>query len=167
MTRPYNIEWSAQLQHELMPGVSVNFGWFRRSFKNDVVNVNQNLTAADFSPLIITNPLDGQPITVYNISGAGALRATDILETNYPDDPDLYGRTVTTWEASFSARLRTGANVSGGVGMQRNIGVNCFAPDNPNLLLYCDQRDYDIPYRTQFKLNGVQPLPRGPQTPAT
>ena len=64
MSRPYSLEWSAQVQHELTPRVSVNFGWYRRSFKNDIVSVNQNLSANDFTPVTITNPLNGSPVTV-------------------------------------------------------------------------------------------------------
>jgi hypothetical protein len=163
MTRPYSVEWSAQVQHELAPGLSVNFGWYSRDFKNDVVSVNEALTAADYSPLTIVNPLDGERITIYNISAAAASRATNFLDTNYPDNPDLYGRRVTSWEGSFTSRLRTGTLVAGGIGWERSIGVQCYVPDNPNNARFCDQRTYDVPFRTQIKLNGVQPLPWGLQ----
>jgi hypothetical protein len=37
--------------------------------------------------------------------------------------------------------------------------VNCDEPDNPNLDLFCDQRETDVPFRAQFKLAGSYPLP--------
>ena len=47
MTRPYNLETSAQVQHEVIPGLSVNFGWFRRSFKDEI-----------FTDDLTANPID-------------------------------------------------------------------------------------------------------------
>jgi hypothetical protein len=158
-TRPYSLEYTAQVQHAITPRISVNAGWFYRSFKNDILTTNTNLTFADYTPVTIFNPLDGTPVTVYNISKAGAARATNNVDGNHSSDSNLYGRWVTAWEGAFTARLPRGATLGGGFGFERSIQVSCDATDNPNTLLYCDQRKYDVPYRAQFKLNIVQPLP--------
>ncbi len=39
--------------------------------------------------------------------------------------------------------------------------MNCTAPDNPNSLRFCDDRQNDIPYHQNLKLAGSYPLPYG------
>ncbi len=47
----------------------------------------------------------------------------------------------------------------GGALTERTKQFKCSQPDNPNTLLFCDQRDYDIPSRTMLKLNTTYALP--------
>ncbi len=47
----------------------------------------------------------------------------------------------------------------GGVSIERQLDVNCTAPDDPNSLRFCDDRENGIPYRKSFKLAGNVPLP--------
>jgi hypothetical protein len=39
--------------------------------------------------------------------------------------------------------------------------VNCTAPDNPNLIRFCDDRDNGVPFNKNFKVAGSYPLPFG------
>jgi hypothetical protein len=49
----------------------------------------------------------------------------------------------------------------GGFVTERNLRNICDEPDDPNMLLYCDDAQNDIPYRPTFKLSGTYPLPWG------
>ena len=54
--RPSNWEYSAAVQQELMPRVSLEAGYFRRTFYNQTVTNNLDITAADFDTFCITLP---------------------------------------------------------------------------------------------------------------
>ena len=56
--------------------------------------------------------------------------------------------------------------IFGGFVTERTLRVICDEPDDPNMLLYCDDRDNDIPFRPQLKLSGTYPLPWGIQVSA-
>jgi hypothetical protein len=70
------------------------------------------------------------------------------------------------------ARIRGGAQAFGGFLLARQISNLCDSTDgtatitfsqasDPNYTLYCDQSQFDIPFRVQFKLGGTYPLPYG------
>lgn len=56
--RMYNWEFGANIQHEVVSGLSVNVGYFRRWFGNFLVTDNLAVTAADFDAFSITAPVD-------------------------------------------------------------------------------------------------------------
>ena len=56
--RPYNWEYSASVQQELLPRVSLEVGYYRRIFGNQTVTDNLDVTPADFDPFCITAPTD-------------------------------------------------------------------------------------------------------------
>ena len=58
--RPYNWEYSAVVQHELAPRVSLEAGYFRRTFGNQTVTDNLDITPADFDPFCVTVPTDAR-----------------------------------------------------------------------------------------------------------
>ena len=99
--------------------------------------------------------------------------AVNIVDRNSSTDSRVYNGI----EATFNARLGA-ATLFGGVNSGRQISNNCqvfvgqtlnsvvqpiTAASNPNTLRYCDQRQYHIPFRTQFKLAGSYALPLGLQ----
>jgi hypothetical protein len=45
--------------------------------------------------------------------------------------------------------------------IERQVDVNCTAPDNPNSLRFCDETILSIPFRKTFKTAGSYPLPYG------
>jgi hypothetical protein len=59
--------------------------------------------------------------------------------------------------AGLNARFANGASVTGGTSTGRQVSATCQVTD-PNSLQYCDETGY-IPWRTQFKLSGILPLP--------
>ena len=61
-TRFNNWEFSTSVQHEILPRVSVDVGYFRRWYGNFAINDNLAWTAADFDTFSVT--ADTTPPTV-------------------------------------------------------------------------------------------------------
>ncbi len=152
--RMYNIETSVSVQHELLPRVSVSGGWFHRDFKNLRRRDNVLQSFADYTPFTLFSPIDGTPITYYNVSVAARSRVNTVDVTASSDRTLAYNG----FEYSFNARLPRGLTMFGGGMSERTIGKLCDENWNPNLLLYCDQSKSGIPFRTQFKIAGTVPL---------
>src|SRR6185503_5003443 len=72
--RMYNIETSVSVQHKLLPRVSVSGGWFHRDYKNLRRRDNVLQSFADYTPFTLFSPIDGSPITYYNVSTAARQR---------------------------------------------------------------------------------------------
>jgi hypothetical protein len=157
--RMYNVETSVSVQHELLPRISVTGGWFHRDFKNLFRRTNTLQTFADYTPFTVFSPIDGSPITYYNVSAAARNRVSTVDE-NAPDRKMWYNGL----EYSFNARLPRGITMFGGGTSERVTAQVCDEAANPNLLLYCDQTQSGIPWRTQFKWSGSVPLAYGIQT---
>ena len=155
--RMYNIETSLSVQHELYPGVSVSGGWFHRDYKNLRRRDNVLQSFADYTPFTLFSPIDGTPITYYNVSVAARTRVNTVDTTAGSDRTLAYNG----FEYSFNARLPKGLTMFGGGMSERTIGQLCDEKWNPNLLLYCDQSKSGIPFRTQFKIAGTVPLKYG------
>jgi hypothetical protein len=157
-------EWvySAGVQHELLPRVSVTANWFYTRFYN--LRLTQNIlhTFADYTPVQVASPLDGRVVTIYNVSAA---KQNQVLRLN-SSDPEAR-RWNHTLELGFAARFAGGASLFGGTATDRTIRVQCGYTDNPNNLEFCDQSQSGIPWNTQFKLAGSIPLPGGVQAGAS
>ena len=110
---------------------------------------------ADYTPVTIVSPLDGEVITAYNLAPS-KLTLTQTFDTNASDDRK---QIFTGYELAVNARIRGGLIMFGGVALQKTVLVTCDQPDDPNLLRFCDQRDSDIPFGTDYKLNVSYPLP--------
>ena len=67
-------------------------------------------------------------------------------------------RIYDSYGVDFRARLGAGAQVFGGFGFEKQLEVSCTAPDDPNTLRFCDDRENDLPFRKQFKLSGSYPI---------
>jgi len=154
--RMYNIEESVSIQHELFPRVSVTAGWFHRDYKNLFRRTNTLQTFADYTAFTLFNPIDGAPITYYNVSNAKRTAISTIDENG--TDRHMWYNGV---EYNFNARLGHGITLFGGGTMERTIAQVCDEQANPNLLLYCDQTKSGIPWRTQFKFSGSVPVKYG------
>jgi hypothetical protein len=181
--RTYNWEYSAAVQHQLTPRVSVNLGWYRRVWKNLEISDRELISASDYTafrvpmPSVANDPdlveagvLDPtEMLTVYNLTLAKrGVYGAQIVDKNSGDQSIYDGI-----ELSFSSRLPAGGSLFGGWTTQRNVSVFCSSDDNPNgptladLFLgdnvanggrFCDQRNFDVPYTHEFKLAGNYPL---------
>jgi len=162
--RTWNLEHGLELQHELLPRLSLTGSWFHGSFHNLTTTINQSLTFGgdplqnpNYVPFTVYNPLSGEAITVYGRTAAAAAAPTLNLDTYDPNRQRIYN----AYSMEFRARPGRGANLFGGFTFERQLEVNCTSPDNPNGLRFCDDRNDNLAFRPQFKLAGSYPLVYG------
>lgn len=160
--RTYNIETTAGVQHELIPRVSLSANYYRRTFHRLRVTDNRLRTFDDYTPVSVFNPITGQPFTIYNVAAA-KISQIDNFDTNAGSGRK---QTYQGFDVNVNARLPGGAILFGGFLTERTLRAICDEPDDPNMLLYCDDANNDIPYRPQLKLSGSYPLPFGIQVSA-
>ena len=151
--RPFNMEYTVGVQHALLPRVSVGAGYYKRRYHNMITSDNLLVGPEDYSAVMITSPLNGEQIPVYNLSRAKQ-GAVDTIDRN----SDINTRKYQGIEFTLNARLGRGT-VFGGMTTGKLAEVNCDV-DDPNRLRFCDQTPTK-PYLTQFKLAWAYPLPYG------
>ena len=154
--RDYSWQYSIGVQHELFPRISVSANWFRTNIKNLPLTYNALQTFADYTPVVVASPIDGSPVTVYNVSAAANVRVLN-LQTNATDRKQ-WNNAI---EFAFSARLPHASSLFGGVSTDRTLLIACDDPANPNNQIYCDQTQNGIPWLTQIKFAGSTQLPYG------
>jgi hypothetical protein len=155
LSRPYQLTYNVGVQHELFRGTSVSAEWFHSDFKNLIARNNIARSLSDYTPVTVYSPIDGTPLTYYNVSAAKA-NAVTFLDSN---DPNLK-RWYNSLELSVTARLAGGIRLSGGTSTERLLTNSCSAAGNdPNLLLFCDGTQNNIPWVTNAKAFATVPLP--------
>ncbi len=163
--RTWNLENGVELQHEVVPGFSAALSYFRGSFHNLTTTINQNWSAADYTPFTFYNPLDGQPFEVYARTVAATARPTRNLDTFDPERKQIYN----SMALNLTWRIPGGGQIFGGGTIERERQKACTSPDDPNYLAVgsttnfagvgnCDDFALDIPWRRQFKLSGTRQI---------
>ncbi len=153
LARGYNWEYSAVVQRELRPRLSVTAGYYRRDFYNIQVTDNQNLDLTQWTPYSINTPADsrlplaGQPISMYTLTTGGFSAVVDNLVTFSTQNKTTYNGVEFTANARGTKYL-----LFGGVTTDRRASTTCDGDttattgrDNPNGLRFCDSVP---PYRT-------------------
>jgi hypothetical protein len=170
--RPHNWEVSAGIQHELLPRVSLNANYVRRTWGSLTVIDNLPVSAANYDPFCITSPRDprlpdgggAQICGLYDVTPSlvGANNRLQTLASNY-------GRQIDFWQGvdlAVDVRLPRGVLLQGGTSTGRQITDNCDVVrnlDNPSPL-YCRR---EPPFLTQVKLLGSYTFPAQVQVAAT
>ncbi len=152
--RVYNIETTAGVQHELLPRVSVSANWYRRTFHRLRVTDNLLRTKSDYIPFNIFNPMNGTRFTIYDVSPAAVSRV-DNYDTNAGSERQ---HVYMGYDLTLQARLPRGGSLFGGLVTERNLRNICDEPDDPTMLLYCDDSQNGIPFRSTLKMAGTYPL---------
>jgi hypothetical protein len=173
--RTWNLESGVEVQHQLAAGVSVTGSWYHGNFHNLLLYDNQLVTLDDWTPVSVFNPMNGTPMTIYNLNPAknGKVATLDTTGPNRKQVYDSYG-------LQFTARLPHGAALFGGFGFDRLLRNTCDEPDDPNQLRFCDDanldahlppgeapKGYTTPFQAQGKLSGSVTLPLGIQLSGT
>jgi hypothetical protein len=183
-SREYNLQYGAGVQHELMPGVSLNFNWFRRSLYNTAYTRNRAVDPShDWTTTSVVSPLTGQGITVFQINQNKNGIAPDLYLSNMTDT-SLRRNIYTGFELGINARLPRRMLIFGGWTMERAVDTDCTLNtltasatlNDPNLLRFCDQsgtlyqnlgQSATIPFQHGFKLNANVPLVYGIEVSAS
>jgi hypothetical protein len=174
--RNYNWQYALGVQHELLPRVSLNVTYNRRSYGNFWVTDNLAISPSDYDPFCITAPVDAR------LPGGGGNQVCGLFDVrpakfgqvnNLVTDAGNYGHISDVYNPR-------GIMIQGGLSTGREVFDNCDVVGKvenvaatlpyyvttfslPNLsgmaspsALYCH---VSPPYMTQVKLQGVYPLP--------
>jgi len=167
--RLYNWEFSTSVQHEIVPRVAIDVGYFRRWFGNFQVTQVQGRSAADFDPYSVVAPIDARLPDGggYTIDGLYDLKlsAVGAPVVNYTALARDFGEQTEHWngmDASVNARLQKGIRLQGGVSTGRTTTDNCDLLDNPELgvnpsLRNCHNQGA---FLTQVKVLGTYLVPK-------
>ncbi len=126
LRRPTQWEATASVEREIADDFSVAVSYFYRNYRDLTAVVNVAVAATDFTPVTITNPLDGQPFTIYNQSAASIGKVDNLLTNAAALDQRYRGV-----EATVNRRYGSNLTLFGGVtvGWNRVAGS---ASRNPN-----------------------------------
>ncbi|HXH26036.1 MAG TPA: TonB-dependent receptor, partial [Vicinamibacterales bacterium] len=164
--RPWSAEFSVGVQHQLVPRLGVDVGYFRRWYGNFMVTDNRAVGPADFDTFSVTAPRDprlpsGGGYVIGRLYDLNPVRFGQV--DNYQTFAKEYGEQVEYWQGvdvGVNARLQGGALLQGGVSTGRTVTDNCeirerlpeIGPTNP----YCR---VVTNFLTQVKLLGAYPIP--------
>ncbi len=163
--RPDSWEFSTSVQHELIPRLSINVGYFRRWYGNFTVTDNLSADPSDYSPFTVTAPTDPR------LPGGGGYLITGLNDlnpnkagqvNNYFTLASDYGNQLEHWngvDLTVNARPRPGMLLQGGVSTGRTMTDNCDVVskvDNPSPR-FCHM---ETAFLTQVKFLGSYTVPR-------
>ncbi|MBI3492844.1 MAG: TonB-dependent receptor [Acidobacteria bacterium] len=167
--RGYNWEYSASVQHELLPRVAVSAAYFRRWFGNFTHTDALSVGSSDYTPYCITaptdsriGPLSGQPVCgLFDVTAAArpslaVNRLVDFADTS------RRSQVFNGFDFTISAR-KNKVLLAGGTSTGRTATVNCEIFDSPDVR-FCDNQP---PFLTQVKVLGSYTLPYDVQISGT
>jgi hypothetical protein len=130
-TRSADWQIGVSVQHEVVPRVSVEVGYFRRWLQNFLVTDNLSVVASDFDAFSVTAPLDPR------LPGGGGYVISNLFNVT----PSKFGQTnnFVTSDAKIgeqyqryngvmlnvTARPRSGLTLQGGVNAGKTVTDNC------------------------------------------
>jgi hypothetical protein len=184
--RGYNMEYSVAAQHQIADRMSVNGGYYRRSFGNQTFTDDLRYDASSYDSFCLRAPVDPDLPDGggYDVCGVMDLKPS-VFALGLPANnlirfsEDFGGETnvYQGFDVNLEARFRNGAFLKGGVAAGKRLFDNCNllaagldAVIGPNLILptfqgteiyedgsrYC-RREY--PYRPDVKISGAYSLP--------
>jgi len=130
--RPYDWLFGINVQHEILPRVSLEAGYNRRWFGNFFVTDNRAVSPSDYEPWSFVAPLDsrlpdggGYTIEQFNITPAAQSRSPSnyyTFETDYGDARTQYWH---GFDVNVTARPRNGLTFQGGTNTGRGVSDRC------------------------------------------
>jgi hypothetical protein len=163
--RPDQWELEASVEHQLMPRVGMEVGYFRRWYGNFTVTDNQLVSPSDYTRYSFTAPVDARLP-----DGGGYL-----VDNNYNLNPDKvgqvsnlftlasnYGKQIEHWngvDLNFNIRPKAGVLLQGGMSTGKTTTDNCDVVtklDNPSPR-FCH---VETAFLTQVKFLGTYLVPK-------
>jgi hypothetical protein len=155
--RDYDWQWSVNVQQELLPRVSADVAYSRRSFHSFTITDNQARNPSQYDAWTINAPSDprlpgggGYPITLYTpTAAAAAIPAQNYItwETDFGPARSNYWQGV---DFTVNARMRQGLILQFGTNTGREIEDRCATVvniDSPDLRNCRDQPPYQTTVR--------------------
>ena len=182
--RQYNLQYNLGVQRELYKGVTLNLSWNRVAQYQQTAVVNYAVPSSAWTPQTITNPLDGAPITIFNLNPSYSGLTPILHQTNAPQS--LRSNVYNGFETSVVGRLPRKIFLTASWSLDHMVDRTCDQPANtnnlndPNSLRYCDMTGQSgltvnginvqslgaltsVPYRNEFKVTGNIPIKWGIQ----
>jgi len=119
LERWYTVEHSVEIQHALTDRISLSASFLHGDFHDLPLSYNSLRTPADFTAVQIFNPVDGTPLTVYNVSAAKATAVANVDTSSSAQKKRFTGYTV-----SVNLRLPHCASAFGGFNTERVLYNN-------------------------------------------
>ena len=180
--RSYNMEYTVSAQHEIAPRVSINGGWYRRTFGNQTVTKDNRYDKSSFDgPFCVNAPADA------NLPGGGLYQVCGLYDlkpsvvalglpvSNTIQSSSNFGGETNVYQGidlTLTGRFKQGAFLSAGFNAQKRLFDQCNLVDAgiagsitgaasiseifPDGSKACHQ---DLPYRPDFKFSGSYTLP--------
>jgi hypothetical protein len=165
--RPYNWATSVVVQHEILPGMAANVGYYRTSWYNFTATDNVLQTPADFDPYCLTLPQDARlPNAGSTICGLYNVKPEKFGATgnNFITKASTFGNQTDIYnglDVTIGARLRGGTFIQGGMNTGQQVTDNCdIQVDSPQKLACHVEPPF---WRPEFKFSGSHRLPYGVQ----
>ena len=168
-SRPYQWEFSASVQHELRPRLSMDVGYFRRWFGNFGITDNLNIRPGDYGSFSVTAPADARLPDGggYTTSGFYDLNPDKVAvaPNNYFTFAKEYGKQTEHWngvDVTVNWRLPSNMTLQGGVSTGRRELNTCDVVDDvPEAAVlttpYCHQKEN---FLTDGKLVWTYTIPK-------
>jgi hypothetical protein len=130
--RPSDWNWGVSVQHEVLPRVSVEVGFFHREFFGFTVTDNLAVSPSDFTEFSVNAPVDsrlpnggGYAVPgLYDLNNPSLAGVTD----NYITYSDRYGEQYQRFngiDLNVNARPRNGLTIQGGFSAGVSTSDNC------------------------------------------
>jgi carboxypeptidase family protein len=174
--RGYNWEYTFAAQHEIMPRVALNGGYYIRWFGNQTFTDDLRYDNSSYDgPFCVTAPANS------NLPGGGGYEVCNLYDLkpglqNIPANSLIrfakdFGGEVNRYQGfdvNLDARLPRGAFVKAGIAANARTFDECYQTtvDSPQTETYADGSRYchrAYPLRPDFKASGSVPLPGGIQ----
>lgn len=152
LVRPTQWEVTASVEHQVSQNLAVTVSYFRRRYADLTAVVNTAVGAGDYSPLVITNPLDGAPLTIFSQNTTSIGRVDNVLRNSSALKQEYDGG-----ELTVTRQFARGLTLFGGVtvGSNRTKGT---ASLNPNDAINADGYD-PLDSRVIVNVSGIYQLP--------
>jgi hypothetical protein len=153
LKRPFQWEYNVSVQRQLGSRTSVMVAYFGRKFWDLYTTVNDAVPSTAYSPVIITNPLTNEPLTVYNQDPATRGQVRNLLAT-VPDLTQRYNGVEFQIDTRLSkATIFGGFTIGSAYGDQDSGDLN-----NPNNRI--NNRGnigFDSPYQIRAGFSYIMP----------
>jgi Carboxypeptidase regulatory-like domain len=132
--RPWNWEFSAGVQQEILPRLSGSITYYRRINGGFLVTDNTATTAADYTSYNLTVPTDprlptsGQTLTYYDVNPVLKSGASGLTTSNLNTFASNFGNQYQHWngfDITANSRLFAGVTATGGVTFGQQMLDNC------------------------------------------